>query len=126
MKNRLILIFSCNAIIIKLKNGKCFVNLKLIANLRSKTLNPKLHLKKYFKYVAIAVVLILSSVLLRSITSKDEEGAAVEKTAIKVDPPILIERYSDSETKKVSHKLDSLLKSINKRHVFHASRIGYY
>jgi len=93
----------------------------LIANLRSKTLNPKLHLKKYFKYVAIAVVLILSSVLLRSITSKNEEGAAVEKTAIKVDPPILIERYSDSETKKVSHKLDSLLQRINKRNDFNGS-----
>ena len=89
--------------------------------MRSKTLNPKLHLKKYFKYVAIAVVLILSSVLLRSITSKDEEGAAVEKTAIKVEPPILIERYSDSETKKVSHKLDSLLQRINKRNDFNGS-----
>ena len=35
--------------------------------------------------------------------------------------PILIERHSKSKTQKVSHKLDSLLKRIHKRHDFHGS-----
>ena len=35
--------------------------------------------------------------------------------------PILIERYPEKSTKNVHHKLDSLLKRINKRHDFHGA-----
>lgn len=39
----------------------------------------------------------------------------------KEKPPVLIERYPEKSTKNVRHKLDSLLKRINKRHDFHGS-----
>ncbi|AXT19095.1 class A beta-lactamase-related serine hydrolase [Flavobacteriaceae bacterium AU392] len=39
----------------------------------------------------------------------------------KEEPRILIERYPEKRTKDVRHKLDSLLKRINKRHDFHGS-----
>jgi len=37
------------------------------------------------------------------------------------ETPFLIERHPESETRKVSHKLDSLLKRVNKRYDFHGS-----
>lgn len=40
---------------------------------------------------------------------------------LKEEPPILIERYSEKVTKNVSHKLDLLLKRINKRHDFNGA-----
>lgn len=41
--------------------------------------------------------------------------------APKEESPILIERYPEDSTKEVSHKLDSLLSRINKRHDFHGA-----
>ncbi len=41
--------------------------------------------------------------------------------APKKDPPLLLECYPEKSTKAVSHKLDSLLKRINKRHDFHGA-----
>jgi len=82
-------------------------------------------LKKHIKYAAVALIVILSGFILsnNSIASKNEEvakatpiGALNEK-----EQSIIIERYSKTETKKVSHKLDSLLQRINKRHDFHGS-----
>lgn len=52
----------------------------------------------------------------------EEEVATVTTTgSIEKKTHILIERYSELETQKVSHKLDSLLQRINKRHDFHGS-----
>jgi CubicO group peptidase (beta-lactamase class C family) len=43
------------------------------------------------------------------------------KAESKEESPVLIERYSEKETKDVQHKLDLLLKRINKRHDFHGA-----
>lgn len=56
-------------------------------------------------------------------TAKNDELAKdIATTApTEEEKPFLVERYSESKTQKVSHKLDSLLKRINKRHDFHGS-----
>jgi len=56
-------------------------------------------------------------------TAKNDELAKDVVTTVPTEEekPILVERYSESKTQKVSHKLDSLLKRINKRHDFHGS-----
>jgi len=41
--------------------------------------------------------------------------------SIEEETPILIRRFTEKETEKVSHKLDLLLQRINKRHDFHGS-----
>jgi CubicO group peptidase (beta-lactamase class C family) len=56
-----------------------------------------------------------------SAMNHDVEPFTTLETQIEEESPILIERYPLMETKKVSHKLDSLLKRINKRHDFHGS-----
>jgi CubicO group peptidase (beta-lactamase class C family) len=82
-------------------------------------------LKKYIKYAAVALIIILSSFILstNSIASKKEEVAkATPITALnEKEKSIIIERYPKTKTEKVSHKLDSLLQRINKRHDFHGS-----
>jgi len=80
-------------------------------------------LKKYFKFIVIALVVVLSSVLLRSLISKNAEThpVAVVEVIKEVALPVLIERYAEAKTQKVSHKLDSLLQRINKRNDFHGS-----
>jgi len=82
-------------------------------------------LKKYIKYAAVALIIILSGFILstNSIASKKEEVAkATPITALnEKEKSILIERYPKTKTEKVSHKLDSLLQRINKRHDFHGS-----
>ena len=81
-------------------------------------------MKKYTKYFIIFLIVILSSFVIsnNSDTIKKDTAAnlAVEKVVEK-PAPILIEKYSELETKKVTHKLDSLLFRINKRHDFHGS-----
>ena len=59
----------------------------------------------------------------KSGSAMKEEGEPITTFAIQIEEetPILIERYPLMETKKVSHKLDSLLQRINKRHDFHGS-----
>ena len=82
-------------------------------------------MKKYIKYAAVALIIILSGFILstNSIASKKEEVAkATPITALnEKEKSIIIERYPKSKTEKVSHKLDSLLQRINKRHDFHGS-----
>jgi len=82
-------------------------------------------LKKYIKYAAVALIIILSGFILstNSIASKKEEVAkATPITALnEKEKSIIIERYPKSKTEKVSHKLDSLLQRINKRQDFHGS-----
>jgi len=80
-------------------------------------------LRKYFKIIVLALVVILSSVLLRSLNSKKSEVDIAATVIIEeeLESTILIERHPDAKTQKVSHKLDSLLQRINKRNDFHGS-----
>ena len=59
----------------------------------------------------------------QSEAAKNDELATATTTTFPIEEGkiIIVERYSESETQKVSHKLDSLLKRINKRHDFHGS-----
>ncbi|MGK0329935.1 serine hydrolase domain-containing protein, partial [Polaribacter sp.] len=43
------------------------------------------------------------------------------QTALTENPPFLIEQYPEKDTKTVHHKMDSLLKRINKRHDFNGA-----
>jgi len=81
-------------------------------------------LKKYIKYFIFFLIVILSSFVISNnadTIKKDATTDIVTEETPEKDPPIIIEKYSDIETKKVTHKLDSLLKRINKRHDFHGS-----
>ena len=82
-------------------------------------------MKKYIKGIAVALIVILSTFMLstKSEASKNEEVATATITTAPIGEgkPILIERHPEKETQKVSHKLDSLLQRINKRHDFHGS-----
>lgn len=68
---------------------------------------------------------MLSSFVLSTNTIKTKPKVllkdVIKEATIFKEPTILLERYSNNETTKVSHKLDSLLKRINKRHDFHGS-----
>ena len=68
---------------------------------------------------------MLSSFILTSKSDKIELKSAIteiKKDSIVVkDSIIAIKYYSEAKTQNVSHKLDSLLKRINKRHDFHGS-----
>jgi len=92
-------------------------------NLLLNSLKP--HLKKNIKEIAIAIIVILSGFFLSSKSEASKNDAVVITTPIiassKEESPILIERYPEKATKEVSHKLDSLLKRINKRHDFHGA-----
>ena len=84
-----------------------------------------IHLKHYSNIIAIALIIILSHFML-STKPKYAINAEVAIVTTEVAPieekkPILIERYPETETQKVSHKLDSLFQSINKRHDFNGS-----
>jgi len=79
-------------------------------------------LKKIIKVIAVVLIVVLSSFMLSTkSTSKIEEVAATTVDLIEDNNPPLIEIYPESETEKVSHKLDSLLHRINKRHNFNGS-----
>jgi len=82
-------------------------------------------LKKHIKVIAIAIIVIMSSFVLSSLSETAKNDELVEDIATTAptveEKLILVERYSESKTQKVSHKLDSLLKRINKRHDFHGS-----
>ena len=82
-------------------------------------------LKKYITIISIAIIIVSSSFMLGT---KSESTKKVEcelfttlATQIEEEIPILIERYSTTETEKVNQKLDSLLQRINKRQDFHGS-----
>ncbi len=58
----------------------------------------------------------------KSDASKNNEvESSTSVSSIKEEPAFLLKKFPDSETKKVSDKLDSLLTRINKRHDFHGS-----
>ena len=70
--------------------------------------------------------MLLSSFVLGSKTNDEIDSKItfieiVTDTLKVTETPFLIKKYSDDTTQKVSHKLDSLLKRINKRHDFHGS-----
>ncbi|MFT7052140.1 MAG: CubicO group peptidase (beta-lactamase class C family) [Psychroserpens sp.] len=81
----------------------------------------KKNIKKIFP-----VLLVISCALLLITNSSSyknvNEGTTTPiKAESKEESPVLIERYSEKETKDVQHKLDLLLKRINKRHDFHGA-----
>lgn len=82
-------------------------------------------MKNYIKYFIALFIVVLSSFVLTSETkekvSKSVSTETIKDTLKTEEKPIIIRKYSDYTTKKVSHKLDSLLKRINKRHDFHGS-----
>ena len=82
-------------------------------------------LKKNITVILIALVVVLSSFILdakpESTNNKECKSITALEDQKEAESPILIERYPLLETKKVSHKLDSLLQRINKRHDFHGS-----
>ena len=82
-------------------------------------------MKSSLKYFILLFIVVLSSFILTSKPDKLEIKTAtrqIEKDSITVkDSIISIKSYSDSKTKDVKKKLDSLLKRINKRHDFHGS-----
>jgi len=58
----------------------------------------------------------------KSNDSKNKDAGATENTKlVKKDASFLLERFNTVDTKKVTNKLDSLLKLINKRHDFHGA-----
>ena len=81
--------------------------------------------KKNSTVILIALIVVLSSFMqgTKSESAKNEKGESFTTlaTQIEEESPILIEQYPLMETKKVSHKLDSLLQRINKRYDFHGS-----
>jgi CubicO group peptidase (beta-lactamase class C family) len=87
--------------------------------------------KKYIKYISICLFLILSIFIFTSNNSdnsnnsddlKDNELLDKNIKEDKLDKfSIPVEYYSKNSTKNVSHKLDSLLNRINKRHDFHGA-----
>ena len=80
-------------------------------------------MKKYIKYFIVFLIIILSSFAIsnNSDSIKEDISTSLVEEIPEKAPPILIEKYSKLETKKVTHKLDSLLFRINKRHDFHGS-----
>ncbi len=80
-------------------------------------------MKKYIKYISICLFLILSKFIFTSNNSDDTKDNELLDKYIKEDKldkfSIPVEHYSKNSTKIVSHKLDSLLNRINKRHDFH-------
>jgi len=84
-----------------------------------------IHLKKYSNVIAITLIVVVSHFMLSSKSkfTKNEEVALIATEAVSIGGKnsILIERYPETETQKVNHKLDSLLHQINKRHDFHGS-----
>ena len=82
-------------------------------------------MKIKLKYFIIFFIILLSSFVLSTNTVK-KEPKPVLKEAIKdtintKKAPVLLELYSKDETKKVSYRLDSLLKRIHKRQDFNGS-----
>ncbi len=82
-------------------------------------------MKKNIKEIAVVLIVVLCAFLFITSSSPSKNGAEVKTSPIKAqskeEPPILIERYPEKATKDVGHKLDSLLKRINKRDDFHGA-----
>jgi len=84
-----------------------------------------LYLKKYSKEISLVLLLFVCVFFLIANTTAPRDVLAVTKAPIsselKEESPILIERYSEKDTKNVRNKLDLLLKRINKRHDFNGA-----
>ena len=82
-------------------------------------------MKNYSKYLAVAVMVISSSFMLVTISKIPKNSEAVKATTfstlLKEEKSIIVERYPESVTQNVSHKLDSLLHKVNKLQDFHGS-----
>lgn len=84
-------------------------------------------MRKIIIAFAIAFIVVLSSFVLSSnfeTTSNKQPEVPAKSISLNTseeEKSILIEKYSSSDTKKVNHALDSLLRRINKRHDFHGS-----
>ncbi len=82
-------------------------------------------MKKYIKYI----VLILTVGIIKGFQFFSEPTPApIETTSTAIPPadlekekPFTVEKHPAETTKKIDHKLDSLLSRINKRHDFHGS-----
>jgi CubicO group peptidase (beta-lactamase class C family) len=83
------------------------------------------NLIKNIKKISVVLIFILSVFLISANSSASKSVVDARTTSITAshseESPILIERYHEKETKDVRHKLDSLLKRINKRHDFHGA-----
>ena len=82
-------------------------------------------MKKYIKQI-LPILIILFGVLYftyNTSNAKKEKTTSqpVVKEVDKTNPVVPVEYYSEKITKNVNHKLDSLLKRINKRHDFHGA-----
>jgi len=83
------------------------------------------HLKNKIKLISVAFILVLCAVLFGAKSSASKNNTGVNATFITApsneETPVLLNRFSEEATKDVHHKLDSLLKRINKRHDFHGA-----
>jgi CubicO group peptidase (beta-lactamase class C family) len=84
-----------------------------------------LHFKKNSIKISLAIILFLCLFLFLATTSVSKNIELLKKppiqTALTEKPPFLIEQYPEKDTKTVHHKMDSLLKRINKRHDFNGA-----
>jgi CubicO group peptidase (beta-lactamase class C family) len=84
-----------------------------------------LYLKKYSKEIALLLLLLTCVFFLLAKNTAPKNVLTVAEpplsSLIKEEPPLSIERYSENLTKNVRHKLDLLLKRINKRHDFNGA-----
>ena len=83
-------------------------------------------MKKYSKEILISLIAIFSLFLFSQSTSGGKKKKVLSKAIIAEKPvvkkPIVsVEYHSKELTKKVNHKLDSLIKRIHKRHDFHGA-----
>ncbi len=82
-------------------------------------------MKSNLKYFIGLFIILLSSFVLSTNTKKPEPKIVLKEAIVdstnNTKTEVVLKKFSKKETKKVTHKLDSLLKRINKRHDFHGS-----
>jgi CubicO group peptidase (beta-lactamase class C family) len=81
-------------------------------------------LKKYIKYIFLALIVAFSGFILSTkseITKDHERSKAITEVSVENSETIDVEWYPEASTAVVQHKLDSLLKRIHKRHDFHGA-----
>lgn len=83
-------------------------------------------MKKSVKFLAIAILIFSGSYIFTSNSGVSSNKENLKDSEIEVtkkkEVSILVKKYSDTIVQKIiNHKLDSLLKRINKRHDFHGS-----
>lgn len=82
-------------------------------------------MKKKIKYLVLSSIAVLCIVLLRSNASKTSKNRDILANSSQINKEIksdsVTSPFAPNITAKVGHKLDSLLKRVNKRHDFHGS-----